>query len=70
MRPGPKTDPTLDPLKRRTVLLDDLNVDRLRAIGGGNLSNGIRLAARAQYLAYQATPDIPTAGCAVPLVPV
>jgi hypothetical protein len=59
MRPGPKVNPLFGPLQRLTVLVDETTLDRLRALGGGNLSEGVRQAARAAYAAYQATPDSP-----------
>lgn len=57
---GPKTDPMLGDLKQRTVMLDDLTLDMLRVVGGGNVSNGIRIAARREYQRYQAMTDTPT----------
>ena len=60
MKRGPKIDPLLDALKRRTVVLDDLSVEQLRVLGAGNLSHGIRLAARVAFARYQVTPDTGT----------
>jgi len=34
------------PMTRHQVMLDISTVDKLRALGGGNLSEGIRLSAR------------------------
>lgn len=61
MRPGPKTNPYLGPLKRATVLIDDLTIEMLRVVGDGNLSEGVRRAARTAYDLYQATTDAPKA---------
>lgn len=58
MKRGPKVDPTIDnELNRHTVMLDTLSVRRLRVLGKGNLSDGIRRAARVAYDRYQVTPD-------------
>jgi hypothetical protein len=56
-RPGPKTDPLLGPLAPRTLMLDELTVTQLRVVGLGNLSHGVRRAARMAFLAYQQTPE-------------
>lgn len=76
MKRGPKIDPLLGGLARHTVLLDELSVVQLRALGGGNLSHGIRLSARVAFDRYQATPDrdspptdVPGALPAAPLPP-
>lgn len=50
----------LDGLKRHAVMLDELSVTQLRVLGDGNLSNGIRRAARVAFGRYQATPDSDT----------
>ena len=59
-KPGPKIDPHLGELKQRTVMVDDTTWDRLRVVGDGNVSHGVRLAAAREYQRYQATPDEPT----------
>lgn len=55
-KPGPKVDPSVGPLEPKTVLLDDLAIRQLLVIGGGNLSNGIRKAARGEFKRYQTAP--------------
>jgi hypothetical protein len=35
-----------EPMMRHQVMLDAKTVDKLKALGGGNLSEGIRLAAK------------------------
>ncbi len=57
-RSGPKVNPTHGPLSRHTLLLDETAVRQLRVIGGGNVSNGVRIAAREAFARYQATPDV------------
>lgn len=54
---GPKIDPALEPPKRRNLNLDDLTVTMLEVVGGGNVSEGARRAARLAFAAYQLTPD-------------
>lgn len=54
---GPKTEPLDGELKNRTVSLDDMSVSMLEAVGGGNLSAGIRRAARIAYDTYQRQDD-------------
>ena len=70
---GPRTEPFLELCRARTVSLDDLSVTMLTALGGGNLSRGIREAARFAYDCYQAGSFIPpstrNAAPAVPLPP-
>lgn len=50
---GRKTERPGDPAKVRSVSLDDMTVRKLRVVGGGNVSKGIRLAAELAYLSYQ-----------------
>lgn len=59
MKRGPKTDPLTGELAPLSILVDDLTRERLRVVGGGNLSRGVREAARIAYDRYQATPDSP-----------
>lgn len=54
MKPGPKTEPFLGKLERRTVMLDDLTWKMLDVLGDGNASRGVRVAARHSYAVYQA----------------
>jgi hypothetical protein len=56
MKRGPKTDPRLEQLSRRTVVLDEPTVAKARALGK-NLSDGIRNAVRTAYRIYQSTRD-------------
>lgn len=58
-RPGPKLEPGIEEVRPRDVLLDDASVDMLKVVGQGNLSRGIRRAARVAYKAYQAEPEDP-----------
>jgi urease accessory protein UreE len=51
-KPGPKTE-TTDPLARVTLTLDELTRRRLRVLGDGNESAGVRVAARVAYERYQ-----------------
>lgn len=52
-KPGPKTEPELGELRRVQALLDRESLRRLKVVGDGNLSRGIRLASRVAYEAYQ-----------------
>ena len=53
-KPGPKNDlPHGEVADRITVTLDALTVRRLRVLGDGNVSQGVRVAARAAYDRYQ-----------------
>lgn len=55
-RAGRKTElPPTERTKPVTVTLDELTLRMLRALGGGNLSRGIREAARVAYARYQKT---------------
>ena len=79
-RPGPRVDPSIGVLERKTVLLDELAIRQLAVLGDGNLSAGIRRAARVAYAQYQratpyraspqsADPGAPAAASAQPSVP-
>lgn len=73
-KPGPKTGlPAYDPVKRVTLTIDDMTRKRLDALGGGNVSRGVRNAARAAYDLYQRTgvamPGMKTAPPAAPPAP-
>lgn len=53
--PGPKTEPFIDPVRPRTLTLDDQTVEMAKVLGAdGNASRGIRAAVRYAYDAYQA----------------
>lgn len=54
LKPGPKTEPFLGELKRRTMMLDDLTWTMLTVVGDENASKGARVAARLAYSVYQA----------------
>jgi hypothetical protein len=45
-KPGPRVEPAIGPVKRTTVSLDEKTIELLRIIGRGNVSKGIRRAAR------------------------
>lgn len=49
---GPKIDPRLGKVQRRTVCLDELTV-QMAGVFGKNLSDGLRNAVRAAYAEYQ-----------------
>ena len=50
---GRKTEMIGSPMRAKTVSLDEMTERRLKVIGGGNVSRGIRLAARVAYDQYQ-----------------
>ena len=50
---GPKTELEGQPTKRVQVSLDSRTVDLLKVVGHGNVSAGIRHAARVAYDKYQ-----------------
>lgn len=50
---GPKTELEGQPTKRVQVSLDDRTVELLKVVGNGNVSAGIRHAARVAYDKYQ-----------------
>lgn len=55
-KPGVKLEPGLDgPVTRRTITVDDLTWRRLKVLGDGNSSKGIREAARVAYDRWQRT---------------
>lgn len=59
-KPGPKTEPGLVDLRPSACTLDDRTRRMAKALGGGNLSRGLRVAAAYAYEAYQHgrfTPD-------------
>ena len=58
---GRKIETGVDEVRRREVCLDELSVTMLKVVGGGNLSRGIRHAARVAFKQYQLEPDEPTA---------
>lgn len=52
--PGPKTEPFIDPVRPRTLSLDDQTVEMAKVLGEDNASRGIRAAVRYAYDQYQA----------------
>lgn len=54
-RRGPKTE-VADPVTRTNVMLDERTIRLLGVLGGGNISRGVREAARVAYAVYQRTP--------------
>lgn len=50
---GRKTEMVGRPTRAKTVSLDELTERRLKVVGGGNLSRGIRIAAEIAYDKYQ-----------------
>lgn len=74
MKPGPKTEQFLEPLRARTLSLDDMTVDMARVLSGdgANASQGVRACVRFCYDLYQRdrfTPGTQTGGPAVPVPP-
>lgn len=61
--PGPKLEPYSDPVRPRTLTLDDLTIEMAKVLGGdGNASRGVRAAVRYAYDQYQANRFTPAAG--------
>lgn len=56
MKRGPKTEPGLGDVRRCTLTLDATTWAMLEALGGGNVSRGVRIAARGEYRRYQQAP--------------
>jgi hypothetical protein len=54
---GPKLERGIDEVRRHEVSLDPLSVTMLKVVGGGNLSRGVRHAARVAFKDYQNQPD-------------
>lgn len=50
---GPKTELFGEPMQRIQASLDARTVDLLKVLGDGNVSKGIRVAARVAYDRYQ-----------------
>lgn len=57
MKRGPKTEAGLGEVSRRTLSLDKTTWDMLLVLGSGNVSRGVRIAARGEYRRYQASPE-------------
>lgn len=58
--PGPKLEPFSDPVRPRTLTLDDMTVEMAKVLGVDNASRGIRAAVRYAYDQYQANRFTPT----------
>ena len=58
---GRKTEPDVDgPVRKHTVTLDEMTERKLKVLGDGNMSRGIRRSAKHTYDAYQAGRFDPT----------
>jgi hypothetical protein len=44
------------PMEHTTITLDALTLRKLRVLGNGNVSEGVRIAAEVAFDRYQATP--------------
>lgn len=53
---GRKVNPMLGPLKAVNLFLDETTRQMLDVLGKGNLSHGVREAARVAFHRYQTTP--------------
>lgn len=58
--PGPKLESFADPVRPRTLSLDDMTVEMAKVLGADNASRGIRAAVRYAYDQYQANRFTPT----------
>jgi len=58
-RRGPTLEPGIDGVRRVTLTLDDMTVKMLTGIGRGNVSAGVRLAAREVFWRLQAAALVP-----------
>ena len=72
--PGPKLEPYADPVRPRTLSLDDMTVEMAKVLGGdNNASRGVRAAVRYAYDQYQANrfnpPSSSTAALGAPVAP-
>lgn len=57
-RPGPKVEPGLaGHITRRTITVDETTWRRLRVLGDGNASKGVRVSAKVAYDRYQNSKD-------------
>ena len=53
-------------VSRKTFTVDELTLRKLKAVGDGNASLGLRIAARGEYARFQSLPEL-TAAPATPL---
>lgn len=56
-KPGRKPDNPGEPYQRLIFTVDEMTLRKLKALGDGNRSKGLREAARIAYDKYQAMPD-------------
>jgi hypothetical protein len=68
-KPGPKIEPLIEGLSARTFTLDEVTLRMLETLGEGNMSRGIRVAARWAYDSYQRGHLIRGMKNAVPVAP-
>lgn len=54
-KPGRKPDNPGEPYLRLIFTVDEMTLRKLKVLGGGNRSKGLREAARIAYERYQAT---------------
>lgn len=54
---GRRTELIGEPMRRVQVMLDARTVELLAVLGDGNMSKGVREAARVAYDRWQRTPD-------------
>lgn len=54
-RAGRRTEVPEKDLRKVSVMIDEQAIEFLRVVGEGNLSRGVRLAARVAYDRYQKT---------------
>jgi hypothetical protein len=53
MKPGPKTELFGEKVKCVNFTVDEMTMRKLKVLGNGNASKGVREAARVAYEAYQ-----------------
>ena len=53
MKRGPKPIHPGEPMRKQAVALDEMTLRKLRVLGKGNISAGVREAARVAYERYQ-----------------
>lgn len=53
LKPGPKTEFVAERVKCVNFTVDEMTLRKLKALGQGNASRGVREAARVAYDAYQ-----------------
>jgi len=54
-KPGRKTELVGEPMRRTEISVDEMTLRLLRVLGDGNVSKGVREAARVAYDRYQRT---------------